>query len=601
METSKSDLAMRRDKHPIVVYMMAFCATIGGFLFGYDTGIINGAILLLQKEFDLSPAWVEGIVSSCIGAAAVFSLFSGLIADALGRKVTIMITAVVFTIGALLMGVAPGPELILVGRLTVGAAIGVVSAIVPVYVAECSPADIRGRLITVHQLCITIGIWVSSILAGAFQELDQGWRYMLGLGALPGVLQFVMFFWLPESPRYEMMKGHLDKAKATLQRLRAKDDVTFEMDAIQVTLDEEENSRGWQVWKGIFTTPHVRKAFFVGCMLQFLAQFSGINTVIYYSSSILKSAGFDVRMAIWLSVIPTTVNFLATFIGLWAVETMGRKKVLAASFLAIAVSLLVLAAGFFPSWLSSPYAGLEHERDLSESGVCSTYSNCYTCTQDFACGFCYSLGQDGYPTNGSCILAGEGDLTELYSLEGRCSSLGNGTAAMLGGSDQRYAFDYCPSDFAWLAVLGCMLFVLGFAPGAGPMPWTVNAEIYPLWARSVANSLTTVVNWVSNFTVVQNFLRVTRAITTWGTFLGFAVVCVLAAIFALVAVPETKDKTLEEVELLFMSKRQREITQRRFAKARAGEHVELAVRHKAELNEVGKNGVTNSGFVSVHL
>ncbi|RUS75144.1 hypothetical protein EGW08_017084 [Elysia chlorotica] len=309
MESSKEALDTQSNKHPLMVYLMAFCATIGGFLFGYDTGIINGAILLLQKEYSLSATWVEGVVSSCIGAAAIFSFFSGVIADAVGRKVSIMMTSVVFTLGALLMGVANGPEMILLGRITVGAAIGVVSAVVPVYVAECSPSDIRGRLVTVHQLCITIGIWISSIFAGAFQELDQGWRYMLGLGALPGILQFVMFFWLPESPRYQMMKGDLTKAKATLQSLRSTDDVTGEMNAIQATIEAEANNTGWRVWKNLFTTPHVRRALFVGCMLQLLAQFSGINTVIYYSSSILKSAGFDVRMAIWLSVVPLSVNY----------------------------------------------------------------------------------------------------------------------------------------------------------------------------------------------------------------------------------------------------------------------------------------------------
>ncbi|GFR75760.1 proton myo-inositol cotransporter [Elysia marginata] len=376
MESGKDGGDRADVRHPFMVYLMAFCATIGGFLFGYDTGIINGAILLLQKEYSLGPTWVEGIVSSCIGAAAIFSFFSGIIADAVGRKVSIMMTSVVFTVGALLMGVANGPEMILIGRITVGAAIGVVSAVVPVYVAECSPSDIRGRLVTVHQLCITIGIWISSIFAGAFQELDEGWRYMLGLGALPGILQFVLFFWLPESPRYQMMKGDLEKARATLLSLRSTDDVTNEMNAIQATIDEEENNKG-----------------------------------------------FDVRMAIWLSVIPLSVNFLATFIGLWAVETMGRRKVLSASFLAIAFSLLVLAAGFFPTWVNSPHTGLENEPGLGEDGVCSSYS------------------------------------------DGRCSQGGNGTNAMSGGDGLRYTFGYCPTDYSWLAVLGCMLFVLGFAPG----------------------------------------------------------------------------------------------------------------------------------------
>ncbi|KAK3767612.1 hypothetical protein RRG08_003873 [Elysia crispata] len=572
-------------KHPFIIYYLAMCATVGGALFGYDTGIINGANLLVKKDFDLTDAWIEHIVSSAVGAAAVFSLMSGVIADAVGRKVSIMGAAVVFTAGGILMGFASSKWMLLYGRLAVGAAIGVVSSVVPVYVSECSPPDIRGCLITLNQLFITLGIWISAILAAAFQGLDQGWRYMLGLAALPGIAQFICFLALPESPRWQVMKNNIPKAKLTLIKIRGTEDVTEELDDIIVSLEEEKKTKGWRIWTGIMKTPHVRYTLFVGCMLQVFQQFCGINTVIYYSSNILKSAGFDVRLAIWLSVIPFTVNFLATFIGLWAVEALGRTKVLAVSYLGIAVALWVLVAAFLPVYLHPPATNMMHE--VNVSGPCLAHSDCWDCTRDADCAFCAVKTSDDMVKDGSCLAKGKGNDVELFSRMGRCSKK-SGTEDFMGGKGLMYAHGYCPTKFAWLAVVGLILFVLGFAPGAGPMPWTINAEIYPLWCRSVANSIATVCNWASNYIVSNTFLTVTKLITSWGTFLGFSVICLISAAFTLLVVPETKNLTLEEIELLFMSKEAQKNARERLDTVRHSlEHVgdEVRILHTEKKTE----------------
>ncbi|XP_059153748.1 proton myo-inositol cotransporter-like, partial [Physella acuta] len=351
------DREERSKSHPCVIYWLATCATVSGLLFGYDTGIISGSLLLINEQYGLSSYYQVAIVSSTVVSAAVFSLVSGMVADAIGRKLTIMISAVVFTVGGVIMGFATGPEMILIGRIVVGASIGFVSSIVPVYVSECAPPDIRGRLLTLNQLFITIGIVVSSVMAGALQNIKpSGWRYMLGLAAIPGIVQFIFFFYLPESPRYQMMKNQEREAEITLKKIRNTNNVDQEMDEIRQSLKQEAESKGWHIWKQIFTTPHVRKALFIGCMLQVFQQFCGINTVIYYSGSILLSAGFSTEMAIWLACVPAVFNFLATFIGLWAVESLGRKLVLTLSFLAIAVALCVLCFGFAMSLAESPGA-----------------------------------------------------------------------------------------------------------------------------------------------------------------------------------------------------------------------------------------------------
>ncbi|BFZ08922.1 hypothetical protein BsWGS_11961 [Bradybaena similaris] len=536
-----------KEKNPGIIYFLTVTATLGGLLFGYDTGIINGALILIVQEFHISDSWAELIVASTVGAAAIFSLFSGVVADAIGRKGTIMVSAVIFTIGGAAMGFAPGLEVILIGRFTVGAAIGFVSSVVPIYISECAPSSIRGLLITMNQLFITIGIVISAVFAGAFQGFEGGWRIMLGLGAIPGVIQFIFFLGLPESPRYQLMKEQEDKAEATLKQIRKKDDVTEELTEMKRQIEEEKGSKGWAIWQRIFATPHIRKALFVGCMLQLFQQFCGINAVIYYSSTILKSAGFSSKLAIWLACVPATINFLATFIGLWAVESLGRKLVLALSFLAIGTALLVLCAGFLLSQLNSPEATATSEA-IEIVSACHKSRTCHDCVRSDSCGFCYATFNN-IIKDGSCVGVNKDE--QDFATEGRCS-MNNATKKFLTPS-VTFSYGFCPSEYGWLAVVGMVLFVLGFAPGAGPMPWTINAEIYPQWGRSVANSLATVTNWVCNVILSYFFLTLIATITAWGTFLLFCGVCIVGAIFVLGFVPETKDKSLEEVEMLFMT------------------------------------------------
>ncbi|GFN97442.1 proton myo-inositol cotransporter [Plakobranchus ocellatus] len=236
----------------------------------------------------------------------------------------------------------------------------------------------------------------------------------------------------------------------------------------------------------------------------------------YYSANILKSAGFDVNLAIWLSLIPFTVNFLATFIGLWAVEAVGRTKALAASFLAIAVALWVLVGAFLPVYTHPQVTSYLY--DLQTTGECTRIENCWECTRNADCGFC--AVEPGFD-KATCVSRGPDKVASLFAKEGRCSKDAYGN--FKGGKNLIYTYGYCPSPYSWLAVVGLILFVLGFAPGAGPMPWTINAEIYPLWCRSVANSIATLCNWASNYLVSISFLTVTKAITSWGQCLKFKV------------------------------------------------------------------------------
>ncbi|XP_055883385.1 proton myo-inositol cotransporter-like isoform X2 [Biomphalaria glabrata] len=549
--SKKKDPNAEPDKPTAFVYYLACFATIGGLLFGYDTGIVSGAMLMIGDYYNLNTIWKELIVSGTVGAAAIFALFAGFTCDYLGRKITIMIASLVFVAGAVVMGAAQSKEMLLVGRIVVGAGIGFASMTVPVYIAEAAPSSIRGRLVTLNQLFITIGILISSVVAGGFNSMKpEGWRYMLGLAGVPGIIQFVGFIFLPESPRWLVAKGKDEKARKVLRQIRGKDDVNEEVKEIQEALEESRKQSGFVLMR-VLQTPHVLKAMLIGCGLQVFQQLCGINTVIYYSATILRMAGFPADVAIWLVLVPNGINFLATIAGVALVERLGRKKLLIGSFAGVVTALVVLAVGFQLSANFSPDLDLSMKEFYPNSTLaqdqCSNYSsnhfsNCEQCIEKTECGFCFV---DSHGSNGSCVLANK-DKADEGAEYGRC--INNDT---LRNSSTTWSHGYCPTDFTPMAVIGLALFVLAFAPGLGPMPWTINSEIYPNWARSTCNSIATGCNWICNLIVSLFFLTLTETITKYGAFWLFAGICFLGMLFTIIFVPETKNKSLEEVEQLF--------------------------------------------------
>ncbi|KAK6174956.1 hypothetical protein SNE40_013507 [Patella caerulea] len=528
------------------VYVLSSLATLGGLLFGYDTGIVSGSMLLIKPYFKLDTIWTEAVVSGTIGAAALSSIFAGICTDVIGRKKTIMAASVIFATGAVVMAIAPTAIVLLVGRIIVGVGIGFASMSVPVYVAEAAPADIRGRLVTLNQLFICIGILISSIIAGSLSSLKQtGWRYMLGLGGVPAVIQFIGFIFLPESPRWLVGKGREEDARQVLMKIRNTQNVKVELEEIKEVVARDnkiKEEEGNFTLGRIIKTPHVLKASLIGSALMLFQQLTGINTVIYYSATILRMAGFGVDQAIWLAVVPNAVLFVATFLGLWLVEKLGRKLLLLISLGGVGLSLAVLAVAFQLAAFNSPPVNItEVFTDGLYNGSCNTkYSNCESCIDDTSCGFCYDD-----LSRGSCLPVNK-DKEEL-SLIGRCQYINQ--------PNNSFHFDYgfCRTNYSWMPVLGMVFFVFSFAPGMGPMPWTINSEIYPLWARSTCISISTATNWAFNLLVSFTFITMTENITKYGTFWLFSGVCILGFIFVLIFIPETRDKTLEEVEQLFMS------------------------------------------------
>ncbi|KAK2842679.1 hypothetical protein Q5P01_012879 [Channa striata] len=529
---------------PWFVYVLAFFSALGGFLFGYDTGVVSGAMLLLKKEMNLNALWQELLVSSTVGAAALSALAGGSLNGWLGRRVCILVASFIFSVGGITLSVAPDKVVLLVGRIIVGLGIGIASMTVPVYIAEVSPPQLRGQLVTINSLFITGGQFIASVVDGAFSYLrHNGWRYMLGLSIIPAVLQFIGFVFLPESPRWLLQKGRGQEARQVLTQIRGEQSVDEEYDTIRTSIEEEEKEAGGEslvIWRILSHGP-TRRALVVGCGLQMFQQLSGINTVMYYSATILQMGGVrDDKQAIWLAAATSATNFAFTWVGVWLVERVGRRKLTLGSLLGTGLSLTLLAVGFLLSAQNSPPVTF-HPAD-SQNSTCRLYGSCEHCMLDPDCGFCYrENGTSVYDS--SCVPVNQGSTD--HAAWGRCSNQTEAAGSPL------WAYNYCPTSYSWIVLLGLILYLAFFAPGMGSMPWTVNSEIYPLWARSTGNACSAGVNWIFNVLVSLTFLHVAEFLTYYGAFFLYTGLVVLGLLFVLGCLPETQGLQLEDIENLF--------------------------------------------------
>ncbi|KAM8974803.1 proton myo-inositol cotransporter [Pelodytes ibericus] len=537
----------QQDVTPTFVYVVSAFSALGGFLFGYDTGVVSGAMLLLKKEMNLSTLWQELLVSSTVGAAALSALAGGWLNGCFGRRPCILLASLLFTIGAAVLAGAPDKETLLGGRVVVGLGIGIASMTVPVYIAEAAPPHLRGRLVTINTLFITGGQFFAAVVDGAFSYLPRdGWRYMLGLSAVPAVLQFLGFLFLPESPRWLIQKGQTQKARRVLSQIRGNQTIDEEYDSIKNNIDEEEKEvgAGGPVFYRMLIYPPTRRALLLGCGLQMFQQLSGINTVMYYSATILQMSGVnDDRLAIWLAAVTAFTNFMFTLLGVWLVEKLGRRKLTLGSITGTTMALIVLALGFLLSAQVSPPVTFTPSDPSIQNSTCTTYSYCNGCMLDPNCGFCYKLN-GSHVVESSCIPIDK-ESTER-SAWGRCT---NETTSKSEGSF--WAYNYCPTSYSWTVLFGLILYLVFFAPGMGPMPWTVNSEIYPLWARSTGNACSSGINWIFNVLISLTFLHTAEYLTYYGAFFLYAGFAAVGLIFIYGCLPETKGKKLEEIESLF--------------------------------------------------
>lgn len=325
----------------MAVHLVCAIAALAGLLFGFDTGIISGALLFIEQGFPITTLMKELIVSSVLLGAMVGSLSSGRLTDHYGRRRVILIISGMFIFGTLIAAFATSVQAILIGRLCIGLAIGIGSYTAPLYIAEIAPQELRGGLVSLNQLAITIGIMSSYIINYVFTNTQGSWRIMFAIGIVPAILMGLGMLFLPESPRWLAKKKRPAEARKTLQYLRRKTNVDHEMNEIEKSLQVRE-ARLFEIF-----APWIRPVLFLGIMLGFLQQVTGINTIIYYAPTIFQLAGFyDTSSSILATVGIGIVNVIATIFAVYYLDKLGRRALLLTGLVGMCLSLIALSLVF---------------------------------------------------------------------------------------------------------------------------------------------------------------------------------------------------------------------------------------------------------------
>jgi MFS transporter, SP family, galactose:H+ symporter len=314
-------------------------AALAGLMFGLDIGVISGATQFIQKTFQVPDHVIEQIVSAMMLGAALGAAGAGWLSGHLGRKRSLILGAVLFVAGSLLCGFAWSPGTLIIARVVLGLAIGIASFTAPLYLAEVSPENLRGAMVSLYQLMITIGIFVAFLSDLAF-SYSGNWRWMLGVIAIPGVLFLLGVSVLPESPRWLLMRGRKQQALEVLQRLRG-DPAVVSREAADIEEQLRTPQLGWHLF---LQNSNFRRSVGLGILLQLVQQLTGINVVMYYAPRIFQSMGYATAAQMWFTAAVGLTNVLATFIAIAYVDRWGRKPILYAGFAVMAVGLGVVGA-----------------------------------------------------------------------------------------------------------------------------------------------------------------------------------------------------------------------------------------------------------------
>lgn len=329
------------------VTMVSWVSALAGLLFGYDTGVISGAILFVQRDFSLSRIQEEVVVAAVLLGAVIGASFGGNLADRFGRRKILIQVGTLFIVGAIGTALAPSPVWLSVGRVVVGIAIGIASFAAPLYISEVSPAPIRGKLVSLNQLMITIGI-VVSYLADYGLAGGRAWRWMFGLAAIPALILVIGLLFVPESPRWLMSRSEKQKARAVLEKIRETADVGTELAEIEADLRLQEDN-----WRELLNAS-LRRPLLVGIGLAIFQQFTGINTVLYYAPTIFQFAGIRSASAAILATVGVgVVMVLLTVVALRLIDRVGRRPLLLYGVAGMVLSLGVLGFAFLSPTLSS--------------------------------------------------------------------------------------------------------------------------------------------------------------------------------------------------------------------------------------------------------
>ena len=324
-------------------------STLGGLLFGYDTGVISGALLFIGKDLHLSLTEQTFVVTSLLFGAIVGAQLGGRLADAIGRRTSMRIYAVVFFLGAIGSGFSPTLSLIYASRVVLGLAVGAASVTVPVYLSEMAPAYRRGRMTTINELMIVSGQFIAfgiNELINSLSDSQSVWRIMLSVAAIPAVALFIGMFFLPDSPRWYAIKGRLDDARRVLEMSRTPAEAAEEFNIVKAAAQRDLKEERGAARRHLAAFPWMRRILYIGIGLALAQQLTGINTAEYYAPTILKSTGLGTSASLISTIFVGAIGVVGTVLGIYLLGVANRRPLLFIGFSGVAASDVLLAIMF---------------------------------------------------------------------------------------------------------------------------------------------------------------------------------------------------------------------------------------------------------------
>ena len=509
--------------------MVALIVALGGFLMGFDASVISGVVGFIEVEFELTKIQLGWSVSSLALTATFAMMVAGPLSDRIGRRPVLKIAAVLFAVSAIASAVAPNFLSLVIARMVGGLGVGAALIIAPMYIAEIAPAEIRGRMVSFNQLNIVIGIsaaFFSNYLvltlgqsdlawAEALKLGEWNWRWMLGIETLPAILYFFALLLVPESPRWLALRGREDEALEVLEQVSGPEQAALELKAVHDSIEAEAELGGVSL-KALFH-PSMKLVLTIGVSVGILQQITGINSVFFYSPMIFEQSGIGTNAAFMQAVLVGLVNLGFTVAAMALIDKLGRRPLLGFGLTGIAVCMLTLAYGFGAATYKLDSAAIyDLPEEIDRVQISTLVDMSYESDIEFREAVSAAIGDKAYTEFESALVSSAIDVNAILIL---------------------------------FAILG---FVASFAISIGPIMWVLFSELFPNNVRGMAISFVGLINSAVAFLVTFIFPWELENLGNSNTFLIYGVIAVIGLVFVMRILPETKGRSLEELEKLLV-------------------------------------------------
>ena len=524
---------MQKQKRSIV--LIALIIAMGGFLMGFDASVISGVIKFIEPEFHLSKIELGWSVASLSLAATAAMMFAGPVSDRFGRRIVLKYAALLYAFSALLSAVAPTFIILVIARMIAGVGVGTSLILAPMYIAEISPAEKRGKLVSFNQLNIVVGIsaafftnylivhlsqsdasWVHSLKIREFN-----WRWMLGIEFFPATLYFFLLLIVPQSPRWSIMKGRFEEALNIMKRLGDEETAIKVVAEIQQSVElektlQETKTKEKVSFRELFV-PAMRLVLIIGIVISILQQITGINSVFFYAPMIFEQSGIGTDAAFIQAILVGLINVVFTILAMVLIDRLGRKPLLAFGISGIALSMFLLAYGFNAATYT-----------LTDATVSKLPA-------------AINVAQLGPLKN------------KMFNSD---TQFKNEVAAAIGADmEKKYESEFIAAAIKMnptLILIGILGFVASFAVSLGPVMWVLFSELFPNYIRGLAISFVGFLNSAVSFMVQLIFPWELAKLGSTGTFLLYGVFAFVGLLLMMKLLPETKGKSLEELEAILV-------------------------------------------------